>query len=322
MKLILVGLGNHGRCWYETLKREYRVLTVAVVDPVPAARERVEPADPFYRDFAEALEREQPDFIINATPPAVHNAINLLAFDHRVPVLCEKPIADNYAAATRIVERAARENIPLMIAENYRRSPPMRKLKALIEAGAIGAVAAAHVDFRRGFHTDKGYFLEMEHPLLEDVAVHHCDLMRYLTGAEGKRIFAKSYTPTGSWFAHNAALSLWLEMEGGVVVTYHGSLVARSLETDWMGHWIIEGTEGSLLFEHDRIRLVKNGQAAEITGWRELPAQGCLDEFLLSLQEQRPAETSGADYLNTQALVHFALESNRLGREVEVQLHR
>jgi predicted dehydrogenase len=80
---------------------------LGVVDTNAAAADRLFPPRPFFRSFTQAIAAWHPDFIINATPPSAHTAINLEAFKHRIAVLCEKPIAENYAEAARVVKAAS-----------------------------------------------------------------------------------------------------------------------------------------------------------------------------------------------------------------------
>lgn len=322
MKMILVGVGNFGYHWYTLLKQDYRqTLKVVVVDKDVQAKDKLDDGDPFYTSLTEAIEQENPDFVLNATPPASHSQINYIAFDYKLPVLCEKPISDSYTEAIQMVERATREKIPFAIAENYRFFPFCRKVKKLIDERAVGDVSSIHIDFYKSFQTAKEYFLNMEHPLLVDVSIHHLDLIRYFTSTEGKRIFAKSYNPQGSWAKNNVSACLWLEMENGVVVSYNGTMVTRALETSWTGNWVIEGTTGAIWLREDQIYLIRNGQSSPINDPQDVSSGNCLDEFILSLQENRQAETCGLDYLKSQGLVHFALEANSLGRMVEVDLH-
>src|SRR5436305_621278 len=145
MKMLLVGLGGFGYdYWYKKLKSAYQNLEVALVDRDAKARDKIDQADHFYTSLTDAIEREKPDFLLNATPPAVHSLINNVAFDYKLPVLCEKPISDRYDEAIKIVERATRENIPLMIAENYRYIPFVRRAKQLITDGTIGDLSNIH----------------------------------------------------------------------------------------------------------------------------------------------------------------------------------
>ena len=318
MKTILAGIGSFGLGWYQTLKTRYPHIQVVVVDSNPAmARLLTDPADRFYTDYVEALDREQPDFVLNLTPPAVHTRLNHLAFDRRIPVLCEKPIAEAYSESVEIVARAEREGIPFMIAENYRRLPVFRKARQLIEAGAVGTLSAVYVQFYKEAYFEKEYLLKMPEPLLVDVTVHHLDLLRYLTGQEGRRVFARSFNPRASRYPGNAALNFLLEMQDGAVVSYAGSLACQEAETIWAGEWRIQGTAGVLL-AGESLRLVRGGAATIIDDLSDVDASGCLDEFLSALAQRREPESSGTDYLQTQKLVHYAQESIRQGCPVDI----
>ena len=311
MKALLVGIGSFGAGWYRNLKTNYPHIQLAVVDRDPRMAERLSPLpDPFYTDFQAALDAEQPDFVLNVTPPHIHTAINHQAFDRRLPVLCEKPIAEDYAEAEEIVARAVREGIPFMIAENYRRSPAFRLARRMLAAGAIGELSAIYVQFFKETYYEKQYLLNMPDPLLQDVTVHHLDLLRYLTGGEAERILAHSFNPRGSRYPGNAALNLWIEMQAGVLATYAGSMVCKDHQTGWNGEWRLEGTRGVLLVA-DEVRLVVDGQQQTFNDFSEVDSSTVLDEFLAALAAGREPETSGRDYLNTQKLVHLAQQSAR-----------
>jgi predicted dehydrogenase len=302
------------------LKARAGSIRLAVVDNDPlAVRNLVGPVEPFYTDVAEALEREQPDLLINVTPPGVHNRVNHLAFDHRIPVLCEKPIADEYSAAVEIVNRAVLEDIPFMIAENYRRSPAFRRARRLIASGKIGQIAAVHAQFFKERYFEKAYLLAMPDPLLQDVTVHHFDLVRFLTGSEGRRILAHAYRPAGTSYPGNAGLNFWLELESGAQVTYAGSLSAKGCETGWLGEWRIEGLQGVLRVNEEAVHLDLDERTQTWTDFHEDDSGGPLDEFLAALSEGREPESSGADYLNTQRLVHFAQQSSRQSAWLEIR---
>lgn len=322
MKLILVGLGSFGSSWYRRLKSDYPDLDVAVVDANPERAALLgDSDDPFYTSVTDAIESERPNFLLNATPPQVHAAVNHTAFDHRLPVLCEKPISDDYEDAVWTVARAETEGIPFMVAENYRRAPAMRRVKELIDGGAIGTLTAMHCDLYQPYYTEKPYFVQMTHPLLADVVVHHLDLMRHLTGSEGRRIYAHGYSPQGSWHPGNVALDLVLEMEGGVRATLVGSLVTGGAETGWPGHWRIEGTDGTIAVAGDEIQVSVGGVPsqtfADVSSDRSC---GPLDDFLLLLDGKEGIESTGTDYIKTQALVYYAKQSCDCNQAIDIQL--
>ncbi len=322
MKLILVGLGSFGSSWYRHLKSDYPDLNVAVVDVDPERAVLLEdPGEAFYTSLEEAIQNEQPDFILNATPPHVHAAVTQAAFDHLLPVLCEKPISDDYEDAVWAVARSESEGIPFMIAENYRRAPAMRKVRELIDCGAIGTLTAMHCDLHQPYYTEKPYFVRMAHPLLVDVVVHHLDLMRYLAGSEGRRIYAHGYSPLGSWHPGNVALDLILEMESGVRASLTGSLVTQGPETGWPGHWRIEGTAGTITVAGDEIQVCMDGaQRQAIVDCSDARTNGPLDDFLLLLSGKEDVESTGPDYIKTQALVYYAKQSCDCNQAIDIEL--
>lgn len=313
MKALLVGIGSFGAGWYRTIITRYPQIQLAVVDRDPALAARLNPAPArFYTDFQVALDAEKPDFVLNVTPPHIHTAINHQAFDRRLPVLCEKPIAEDFGEAEAIVARSVREGIPFMIAENYRRSPAFRLARRLLAEGAVGELSAIYCTFYKETFFEKQYLLNMPDPLLQDVAVHHLDLLRYLAGCEARRILAHSFNPRGSRYPGNAALNMWLDMQDGVLATYTGSMACIDHETGWNGEWRIEGTRGVLLAAED-VRLLTGGQTQVFTDFSSVDASSVLDEFLAALAAGREPESSGRDYLNTQRLVHRAQQSSRAG---------
>jgi predicted dehydrogenase len=320
MKLILVGVGSFGRGWYRDIKERHAELQVAVVDQDPAARQVVDPTDRFYTSLVEAIEQERPDFLINVSPPQAHTQVNAIAFDHRLPVLCEKPIAEDWEQAVAIVRRATAEGIPFMIAENYRRSAVMRKARRLIEAGEIGQVRSLHCSHHKFLYTEKPYFLQMQHPYLVDVVVHHLDLFRYLSGSEGEWVFARSYHPEGSWHTGCLALDLLMQMRSGAMASFNGSLATRGVETTWNGDWRIEGALGMIAIQDDQLTLFRQEKAILMDEARDIEAPNCLDDFLQALRDQSEPKTSGRDYLKTQALVHSALQASQTGQVIQVAL--
>ena len=63
---------------------------------------------PWFASFAEMLPVDRPDGVIIATPNQVHVANGLEVIEAGIPALVEKPIADDVAQATLLVEAAER----------------------------------------------------------------------------------------------------------------------------------------------------------------------------------------------------------------------
>ena len=316
MKALLVGLGSAGFSWYKRLRD--RGLLAAVVETDPAMKAKLEGASyPFYTSLEEALAHEEVDFLVNVTSPAAHTRVNHAAFDKGLPVLCEKPIAFDYSESVEIVARAEKENIPFMIAENYRRFPYVRKMKQLLDEGVIGAISTIDIQFRRYHQVNRKYAVR----ILDDIGVHHFDMLRYLTGQEGKAIQSKLYNPIGGWQEEGALINAnaIIEMEGGIVANYAASIASRGQETLWGGDWQIEGTTGALVLTGKEIRIYKKEGESVISDFSDVSETDILTEFLTSLETGREAESSAKDYLLTQALVHSANLAGESGNRMQIE---
>ncbi|MCU6793681.1 Gfo/Idh/MocA family oxidoreductase [Paenibacillus sp. WQ 127069] len=317
MRAILVGLGAAGFSWYKRLRDQG--LLAAVVEVDPTMKEKMnDDSFPFYTSLEEALLNEQVDFLVNVTSPMIHTRVNNAAFDRKLAVLCEKPISFDYEESIEIVSRAAKEHIPFMIAENYRRLPFIRKMKQLLDDGAIGNLSTLDVQFHRFHHVERKYTVSV----LDDIGVHHFDMLRYFSGREGVSVQARLYNPIGGWKEEGAVLNTYalLELEGGLIATYNASIAARGTETSWWGNWRIEGTEGALELTNKEIRIIKDGKSTIVDDLSGIDETDTLAEFIASLQQGREAETSGIDYLKTQALVHYAKLASETGTTTAIKV--
>ncbi|MDD9266235.1 Gfo/Idh/MocA family protein [Paenibacillus sp. GCM10023248] len=317
MKAILVGLGSAGYGWYKRLRNQGLLAAVVEVDPAMKEKMQDDPY-PFYTSLEEALGQVQADFLVNVTSPLMHTTVNHAAFDHGLAVLCEKPISFDYQESQEVVARAARERLPFMIAENYRRMPYIRKVKRLLDEGVIGTLSSMDVQFYRYHHVQRKYTVS----ILDDIGVHHFDMLRYFSGCEGRTVQAKLYNPVNAWQEEGAIINAYafLEMENGVTASYQASISARGTETPWSGNWRIEGTEGAIEVVDMEIRVIRSGEVQLIEDYSGVEVTDTLAEFLASLREGREAETSGRDYLKTQALVHYAKLASESGQTQRIQV--
>lgn len=88
--------------------------------------------------YEEIVSREDVHAVIIATPNISHAPIALAAIAAGKHVLCEKPIAMNYADAKAMAEAADAADVRHMTAFTYRFVPAMRYLDHLISRGDLG----------------------------------------------------------------------------------------------------------------------------------------------------------------------------------------
>jgi predicted dehydrogenase len=221
-----------------------------------------------------------------------------------------------------------------MVSQNYRFKRAPRTVRRLIREGVIGTVEEVRVDFRK--HPPfEGFRLEMEEPLINDMAVHHLDQVRGILGIEPDTVRARSWNPSWSRFSGNAACLIELDEGDRVRVVYTGSWSALGRHTTWDGDWEIQGTRGSIRWADNRVEIrfaslfdtVFLAGALERDGIMEVGLDrvaaeergGSLAEFADALRTGRVPETNADDNLRSLALVLGAVQSAREdGRPVDL----
>src|SRR5437870_12500827 len=96
LKGILVGLGGRGHHWYNTVRSHPDTEYVAYVEPMDQNRAHaIErwglPPDRVFRTLEEAVEKVSANFVMDVTPPTVHEAVARAAFKARLHLIGEKP---------------------------------------------------------------------------------------------------------------------------------------------------------------------------------------------------------------------------------------
>lgn len=92
-----------------------------------------------YTDYREMLAREGLDIVSICTWPRLHEEMVVAAAEAGVKgIYCEKPMADSWQGAKRMVEACERHGARLAFNHQRRYGAPFRKAKALLDAGEIG----------------------------------------------------------------------------------------------------------------------------------------------------------------------------------------
>lgn len=198
-RVVLAGCGGMGRRHmraYRTLEdfEPGRLELAAVVD------REIERAE-FLAGEAEEILGSRPacfpsiDEAIAATPDldvvdvvvaaAAHHVVVETATAAGLHVLCEKPMAPGVRACRAMQRAAERNGRVLSIAENYRRDPIARLLRAVLDAGGIGELRTV-VDYAagdgRGASAGGWQFKRVQGGSLLEAGVHNADLHLYFGG--------------------------------------------------------------------------------------------------------------------------------------------
>jgi predicted dehydrogenase len=146
-----------------------------------AARFRI-PA--VYDDAAALFQNEHLDFVDIITDVHSHAPLVMLAAQHRVPVICQKPLAASLALAEEMTGRCQAAGVPLLVHENWRWQAPIRALKQALDSGAIARVFRAHILYANSFPVfdNQPFLKELDQFILADIGSHILDTARFLFG--------------------------------------------------------------------------------------------------------------------------------------------
>ncbi len=98
-----------------------------------------------YDDWRRMLADHRFDLVCIATPTVTHAPMTLAALAAGAHVLCEKPMAMNAAEAETMLACAVQQGRLHMIDHELRFDPNRRRIKQLIDSGALGALRHATV---------------------------------------------------------------------------------------------------------------------------------------------------------------------------------
>lgn len=336
LRVIQVGIGGFGSSWAELTRRCDGVTLAAVVDAAPAARQwahddlRLESSQ-IFASLERALDTVHCDAVLVITPPATHHAVATIALLAQKHVLVEKPLATNIDEAKDLIATAERQQRMLMVSQNYRFRNPARAVQKFIGDGCLGDLLSVNVSFRRDTRTvwpADNFRYHMQHPTVLDMAIHHLDLVRALSGRNITRIDARSWRVPDSPYVHDPAVSALIDLDGGVPAVYHGDWATHGTDTSWNGDWTITGEQGRLVWTSDVTNPLIgtamfsswSGELCELPS-SDLPAEdrtGSLLAFRDAVLTGEPAETRALDNIWSLAAVNACVASIERGEPVVV----
>jgi predicted dehydrogenase len=319
LDVVQVGVGLWGRSWAELVARSRGFRLAGVADAGAAAREWAAGLGvPVFRRLEQALKALGPELVLLVSPPATHRELAETALAAGSHVVIEKPLAPTLGDAKAIVAAARKHRRVAMVAQNYRFRRQSRALAELVWSGRLVRLHAIRCECRRDLRdawiSPRDWRGRMAHPYLLDMAVHHVDLVRAITGREIAEVHARSWRVPDGPFRHEPSVSALLTLTDGTPVAYDGTW-AESLgrETSWNGDWELVGSRGRATWTGG-VEAALRGTVAVAAYGRQprraaLPVLRALDRLAV-LHEARRAisagdepECSAADNLRTLAAV-------------------
>ncbi|MFC1465668.1 MAG: Gfo/Idh/MocA family protein [Candidatus Brachytrichaceae bacterium NZ_4S206] len=279
-----------------------------------------------YDDAEALLDAESLDFVDIITDVDTHAKFTLMAAQHRIPVICQKPMAPSLAIAEEMVRACREAGVPFFIHENWRWQTPIRALKAALDEGRIGRPFRARIDMISGFPVFKNqpFLAELEQFIITDLGSHTLDVARFLFG-EARSMYCQTRRIHPNIKGEDVATMVMAMGEANTIVAVNMAYAENYLEHDRFPetYFFIEGERGSIELGPDfwlRVTTADGTHARRIPppryAWAD-PAYDvvhssivpCNADLLRALRGEGAAETTGEDNLKTVRLVFAAYDA-------------
>jgi predicted dehydrogenase len=310
VRLAIVGCGGMGRRHLaglaELVHTEHNnVQLIAVCDPNQANAEDL-------ADEAHELLGDRPTVFATAermiaetdgleaanctTDSGSHHVVATDLLERGLHVLCEKPLGLTIRGCDRIIDAAWRNRRLLSVAENFRRDPINRLVRALLDDGAIGErqlMIETGIAGRDSILITPWRHMKLSGSMPIDAGVHNADILQYYFGPaasafgharlyEKRRVRRETAGPGGFYakWAGNMPESIDATGEDAILglITFANGALGQWIDHH-AGHGqpthqrLVYGTRGSLVSPGDR-----NGRPVQLFRDDEPPV---LDERIL-----------------------------------------
>ena len=323
LRVLQIGAGGMGRAWLSTIAESTDVELVGLVDLdtdlARAAATELATADlPVGTDLVALAAETGAEAILDVTIPRAHHPVTMQALRAGLPVLGEKPLANDLREAFSLAAASRATRQLFMVSQSRRYETNLAVLKSqLVRLGALGITTT---EMFKAPHFG-GFRDEMDHPLLLDMAIHAFDTARYLTGSEPVSVYCEEFNPSWSWYRGDAALTASFELANGGRYIFTGSWCSPGKETSWEGNWRISGEHGSAVWAGQgvapEVEVVDDAPLADpLDGNEGEGIAGALREFVSALRTGVAPSGEVHSNLLSLAMVEAAVASSRSGMRV------
>jgi predicted dehydrogenase len=291
---------------------------------------------PAYDDLEKMLSDAVPDILDIITPPETHlNAIRTALASGVKAIICQKPFCTSIDEAREAARLAAKQDIPLIVHENFRFQPWFRAIHKAIKNGKIGRLHQLAFRMRTGdgqgsdaYLARQPYFQKMERFLIHETGVHYIDTFRFLLG-NIRSVYAdlRKMNPV---IAGEDAGYVIFDFGDGVRGIYdadrnldHASDNTRRT----FGEALVEGTMGSITLDGDgtvKFRAFGSLEQEVLLESREWPGfagdcvYGLQKHVVEGLLGRGEFENTAADYLQVVEVEEAIYRSSAQGRKQEI----
>ena len=319
----MVGFGGIARGAHFPAYKSGGWKVVAVADPDPSAQKAAK--DDFgiqniYSDYNDLISDDSVDIIDLCTHPIIREEVVAAAASKGKHLITEKPFGPSIAECERMVDITDRAGTKLAIHQNYRWMQMNYLAQHIIKKGYIGEPFFASVEIfgrqdvdlaRHAFYSQCKDFLTLQWDN------HLADLLRYWTGKDAIRVFARTGRMNGQNFVSDNLLTVIADFGDGLT----GHILHSELLRSSIGgvQCRVDGDKGSLAFDFHSSLIMESsilGKKCELdTSGLDFVSSHCgsMADFLIAIEEDKEPMVSGRRNLPTIRTILAEDESARAG---------
>ena len=268
----------------------------------------------------EILDNKTVKGILIVTGNTTHFPLAVKCLNAGKDVFIEKPITTNPDEALKLINLAEEKRQVLMVGHNSRRYPAVRKMKTLINNGAVGDVKTVEATFSY-FNLEeicgeswRNCSISCPGGPLMQLGIHHADNLPYLFGpvekisAEIMEYPNESKVPAGG--------RMLLKFNNGII----GSITADYTTTPELFSIYARATEGEIRVDgEDKLTMIgADGKTTSeiVEGIHSVKEE--LTEFCRCIETRQKPETDGQTGLKALNIILTGLEAARLGKTLPI----
>jgi len=342
IRVAVIGIGGIGkRVHVPAYKNNNSVDLVALVDTDEKRAKRVASKFHVKRVFPsteELFKNEEIDAVSICTPPDSHAAIALQAFANGAHVLCEKPLADDLSAGSKMVKASSAEDRILMVGFHRHFTPNYQEAKKCVLRGDMGHIYCIEDQFVEpnplfGWSKSAWFLDPTIGGVLNDLGSHIFDMLNYLF---------EDY-PVAVSACNTTFLNSPVEEFSVFIVEYPGGRSGIG-KVSWLSSTVTEsisvyGTAQTIFASPNFLIKVNATDVPEVSLWRaasesllslkfpklsflrikrENPYQREVDYFIRRVQEDEGFSKDALNALSVLAAVKATQEAATKRRRIEI----
>lgn len=334
INILLVGHGPRGKIWSKVMQKNTKVNLIGICDVNKSAKNKNFLKIPFFTKLENALLGIIPDAIILSTPPFGRMKDLKLCAKYKLPVLVEKPLAVNFKEAEKLINYMSNKKLLLMVGLNFRYLPSTIEKIKLINSNKVGRPNFSKFIYERWrdgkLKRLNKYPLFMKQPMLWEQSIHHFDLIRFIYKSNIKKVFATTFNPPWSMYAHDTNVNALLELENGMKVNYIGNWQSncKSLNFEWRtdctnGIIIQKKQFADLNYRTSKSSKFKKIKLKKFKMWSD-DANLLLIDFIKKLSAKNSDKSFlsiNKDHLNSLSVVDACIKSSKTGKKINLNYY-